>query len=100
MPIDQIYLLSPMSSTSPIQSSIPMELIEEILDRVECLPDTQSHSSEGYKGWRAATLDSCSLVCRAWLPRSRYHLFGFVHVTPQKLCIFLAARCQSILHFH
>ncbi|KAK0219489.1 hypothetical protein EDD85DRAFT_797380 [Armillaria nabsnona] len=42
-----------MSSTSPIQSSFPIELIEEILDRANCLPakDIQSilrHSSGGY----------------------------------------------------
>ncbi|KAK0437691.1 hypothetical protein EV421DRAFT_1007502 [Armillaria borealis] len=74
-----------MTSTSPIQSSFPIELIEEILDHVNCLPaqDIQSilrHSSGGYNNGRVATLASFSLVCRAWLPRSRFHLFRSVYL--------------------
>ncbi|KAK0460795.1 hypothetical protein IW261DRAFT_1533181 [Armillaria novae-zelandiae] len=69
-----------MSSTSPIPSSLPIELIEEILDYVNCLPDKDiqgilRHPSRGYNSGRVTTLASCSLVCRAWLPRSRFHLF-------------------------
>ncbi len=50
-----------MSSTSPIQSSFPIELIEEILDQVNCLPakDIQCilrHSSGGFNSGRVATL--------------------------------------------
>ncbi|PBK79996.1 hypothetical protein ARMGADRAFT_95773 [Armillaria gallica] len=83
-----------MSSASPIQSSLPIELIEEILDHVNCLPakDIQSilcHSSRGYNSGRVATLASCSLVCRAWLPRSRFHLFRSVYLEPNNYVSFL-----------
>ncbi|SJL14802.1 uncharacterized protein ARMOST_18273 [Armillaria ostoyae] len=83
-----------MSSTSPIQSSFPIELIEEILDHVNCLPakDIQSilrHSSGGYNSGRVATLASCALVCRAWLPRSRFHLFRSVYLEPDNYASFL-----------
>lgn len=29
-----------------------------------------------------ATLHACSLICRAWLPRSRYHIFRRVQIEP------------------
>ncbi|KAG6836722.1 hypothetical protein H0H93_004566 [Arthromyces matolae] len=29
------------------------------------------------------TLSSCSIVCKAWLPCCRYHLFGDVNLTPE-----------------
>ncbi|KAK0454271.1 uncharacterized protein EV420DRAFT_1556000 [Desarmillaria tabescens] len=84
-----------MSSTTTTQSSFPTELIEEILDHVDCLPvkDIQSllsHSSAGYKGGRVATLASCSLVSRAWHPRSRFHLFKSVNVTPENYASFFS----------
>ncbi|KAK0451138.1 uncharacterized protein EV420DRAFT_1561078 [Desarmillaria tabescens] len=84
-----------MSSTTTIQSSFPTELVEEILDHVDRLPvkDIQSllsHSSAGFKGGRVATLASCSLVSRAWLPRSRFHLFKSINVTPENYASFFA----------
>ncbi|KAK0488320.1 hypothetical protein EDD18DRAFT_1420211 [Armillaria luteobubalina] len=83
-----------MSSTSPISSSLPIELIEEILDYVNCLPvkDIQGilrHPSRGYNSGRVATLASCALVCRAWLPRSRFHLFVSVTLRLDNYASFL-----------
>ncbi|KAJ7474701.1 hypothetical protein FB451DRAFT_274698 [Mycena latifolia] len=34
-----------------------------------------------------ATLASCGLVCRDWLPASRYHLFSSVYLTPQNAIV-------------
>ncbi|KAK0184764.1 hypothetical protein F5146DRAFT_1168735 [Armillaria mellea] len=83
-----------MSSTGPIHSSFPIELIEEILDHVDCLPakdiqDILHHPSRGYNSGRVATLASCSLVCRAWLPRSRFHLFSSVRLRLDNYASFL-----------
>ncbi|KAK0454268.1 uncharacterized protein EV420DRAFT_1765814 [Desarmillaria tabescens] len=83
-----------MSVSTTTQRCFPTELIEEILNHVNCLPakDIRSildHPVEGYKGWRVATLTSCSLVCRAWLPRSRYHLFRSIYILHEDHAHFL-----------
>src|ERR1700683_4393540 len=47
-------------------AKIPSELSDAILD---CLPDKYS-------------LNSCSTVCKAWLPRTRHHIFGRLRLEP------------------
>ncbi|KAK0472552.1 hypothetical protein IW261DRAFT_1508054 [Armillaria novae-zelandiae] len=105
-----------MSSTSPIPRSLPIELIEEILDYVNCLPDKDiqgilRHPSRGYNSGRVTTLASCSLVCRAWLPRSRFHLFvsvtlrlynyaSFLPLIASPLCSFLNSVFEVVLSDH
>ncbi|KAK0437684.1 hypothetical protein EV421DRAFT_1007263 [Armillaria borealis] len=49
------------------QGSLAAELIDTIIDYVA--------SAYRYHHMTRSLLSSCSLVCRAWLPRSRYHLF-------------------------
>ncbi len=93
-----------MSSASPVQSSFPTELIEEILDYFDCLPDKDiqkilDHPSEGYKCGRVAILTSCSLVSRAWLPRSRYHLFRSVRLSPKNHAQFLPLVTSPLCSF-
>ncbi|SJL14801.1 uncharacterized protein ARMOST_18272 [Armillaria ostoyae] len=93
-----------MSCASPIQSSFPIELIEEILDYFDYLPDKDIQRildcpSEGYKCGRVAVLTSCSLVSRAWLPRSRYHLFGSVRLSPKNHARFLPLVTSPLCSF-
>ncbi len=47
--------------------SIPQEITESIIDDVHLKSDI-------------TTLKSCSLVCRAWIPRSRFHLFSKMRI--------------------
>jgi hypothetical protein len=44
---------------------IPQEIIDQVIDHL-------------YDDWE--TLRTCALVCRAWVPSSRYHLFGVVNI--------------------
>ncbi|KAF5361141.1 hypothetical protein D9758_009036 [Tetrapyrgos nigripes] len=69
-----------MSSPSP---TFPTELAEFIIDHVywaDCGPsfDYETHCSLASAKHR--TLLACSLVSRAWLPRSRIHLFSIVNL--------------------
>ncbi|PBK79982.1 hypothetical protein ARMGADRAFT_95291 [Armillaria gallica] len=49
------------------QGGLAAELIDTIIDYVA--------SANRYHHMTRSLLSSCSLVCRTWLPRSRYHLF-------------------------
>src|ERR1700679_1886497 len=82
-----------MSKTQ--QSRLFLELIEAVIDQVhddkgtprpvypENITRRQRHLLDDleYNQWRAdgiakrQLLGFCSLVCKSWLPRSRYHLF-------------------------
>ncbi|KAJ6555150.1 hypothetical protein DFH09DRAFT_1318341 [Mycena vulgaris] len=42
-----------------------------------------------------ATLASCGLVCRDWLPASRYHIFSSVRLTPQNAAGFVDITSSS-----
>ncbi|KAJ7624551.1 hypothetical protein FB45DRAFT_1005464 [Roridomyces roridus] len=53
------------SLTRTIMSQIPGELIDAVIDGVQNSP---------------STLTACSLVCRQWVPRSRYHSFGSIEL--------------------
>ena len=46
-------------------TAIPQEIYDEIID---------------YLHGNKADLATCGLVCRAWIPSSRYHLFSVVHI--------------------
>ena len=46
---------------------VPVEVTEHIIN---------------FLAWDVKTLRSCALVCRSWNPRSRYHLFYSISVTP------------------
>ena len=54
------------SDRDSLHSPLPLELEERVIDS-SC--DSVS------------TLRSCSLTCRRWLPRSRYHLFSSIRVS-------------------
>ncbi|KAJ6551397.1 hypothetical protein B0H19DRAFT_1157480 [Mycena capillaripes] len=51
----------------------PQELVEAILDQ---LAD------------ESASLKACSLVCRAWVSRSRFHLFETCNLLPENILVF------------
>ncbi|KAJ7746293.1 hypothetical protein B0H16DRAFT_1854647 [Mycena metata] len=57
---------------------LPPEVVDVILDHVATHP---------------RTLRSCSVVARAWLPRSRHHLFRRLSISTSRLYRFLA-RCE------
>lgn len=66
------------SATTTTTARVPIEIVERIIDLIE-------HSSPdyGYASWDAdvlPTLQSCALVCRAWLLRCRHHLFRAVGI--------------------
>ena len=66
------------STTTPGIPALPIEVAERIIDLVE-----GTTASYGYAIWDETvliTLQSCALVCRAWLPRCQYHLFRAVNV--------------------
>ncbi|KAJ7616459.1 hypothetical protein FB45DRAFT_934272 [Roridomyces roridus] len=46
-------------------SAFPSEIVELIIDEARSCP---------------STLTACSLVCRQWLPRARYHAFSSIHL--------------------
>ncbi len=58
------------------------ELVDKIIDEVHLFPLSDEEFEVDMDKWgntiykRLSTLTSCSLVCRTWLPRSRYHIFG------------------------
>ena len=56
-----LNLIFSISSTMS-QPRVPVELAEKVIDASR---DSDSHRT---------TLLACSLVCRSWTPRSRYHL--------------------------
>ncbi|KAK0429922.1 hypothetical protein EV421DRAFT_1913731 [Armillaria borealis] len=58
------------------QGSFPAEIVDVIIDSVHRFPYPPRNDPRAKpKDERCLALKSCSLVCRAWLPRSRYHLF-------------------------
>ncbi len=58
------------------QGSFPAEIVDGIIDSVHRFPYPPRNDPRAKpKDERCLALKSCSLVCRAWLPRSRYHLF-------------------------
>lgn len=57
-------LVPTMSHPAPL----PQEIVDQLIDILQETP---------------RDLATCSLVCRAWLPRTRHHLFRSVSITPQ-----------------
>ncbi|KAF5352916.1 hypothetical protein D9758_007914 [Tetrapyrgos nigripes] len=67
-----------LDHATPIHSStmpnLPQELVEAVIDSVVLLPKRTGGSWQQTPD-HIITLQSCSLVCKNWLPRSRRHLF-------------------------
>jgi hypothetical protein len=57
--------MSGSESQTSKQTSIPQEIIDQFIDHL--------HNN-------GEALKTCALVCRAWVPSSRYHLFGDVDI--------------------
>ena len=69
MPSLRLVLLSLQPIRPDFQFRVfPVEVAEGIID----------HLSDPGEGTRA--LQACTLVCRAWYPRARYHLLRVVHI--------------------
>lgn len=68
-----------------LSDNIPQEIFERFIDHLH--EDTH-------------TLSTCSIVCQAWLPASRYHLFGPLVVRPVRLNLgwSLDINCSVALH--
>ncbi|KAJ7182520.1 hypothetical protein C8R43DRAFT_6616 [Mycena crocata] len=61
-----------MGSVQPVEPNLPAELSDEIIGWIGAFQNP----------WK--DLSSCSLVCKAWLPASRSHLFHSAKVTLDK----------------
>ncbi|TCD64884.1 hypothetical protein EIP91_003460 [Steccherinum ochraceum] len=69
---------SRVSSQTPAVPQLPIELWEDILER---LTDQCKHWFIGRGELNAySTFSACSLVCRAWVPKSRHLLYTSVHI--------------------
>ena len=78
---------APMSSAMMSTPTIPPELVDIILD---------------YAYNDLSLLTACSLVCRAWFPSARYHIFHNVSLNSQNASSFvrlLNAPLSTISHF-
>ncbi|KAK0200609.1 hypothetical protein DFS33DRAFT_1362940 [Desarmillaria ectypa] len=97
-----------------ILGGFPAELVDGIIDQVHCLlgafPDGAVDDSfdAAQNDESLPTLMSCSLVCLAWLPRSRYHLFrintvsfynytSFLELLANPYCSFLGSLRTMLL---
>lgn len=69
------HLLKSKRESNSLMNDIPIELISEIIRHLK------HHDM---------TLRSCSLVCRTWLPLSRYHLFYRIHLHHSNVSSFVA----------
>ncbi|THV00172.1 hypothetical protein K435DRAFT_837445 [Dendrothele bispora CBS 962.96] len=56
---------------------LPQELVDTFIDYIH---DQQAQSSSDDNGVPVPTLKSCALVCKAWLPRARKHLFHTLYI--------------------
>ncbi len=75
------------------QGSFPAEIVEVIIDSVHRIPYPARNDDDDPrakpKDGRRLALKSCSLVCRTWLPRSRYHLFRTTTVSLMNHTVFM-----------
>lgn len=79
--------------------ALPIELVERILDH---LAEAWLSSPEPYKETQIrAALRACSLVCRSWVSRCRFHLVGRVCIDSRDALEAAAAFLHSsTLHAH
>jgi hypothetical protein len=63
-----------LRNRASMASRLPPELTDTVIDYLH----DDKHS-----------LAACSLVCQAWVPASRYHLFGSVTIPPRKVQSFI-----------
>ena len=81
-------------STFSSRRTIPLELVDCMLDAILSNYPSLSASERD-------TLQSCSLVCRSWLPRSSAHLLRAIKIHARQLEEYLAfARTSSRLRTH
>ena len=66
------------------QGKLLVELYERIIDHLAGIYTVWNSNYDDSMDYRR-DLRSCALVCRAWLDRSRVHLFSIVHVEGTKL---------------
>jgi hypothetical protein len=71
-----------MPSTTT-QIGFPSELVDTVIDQVhwDVGSDTCFETSSAMQKSRNRCLDICSLVCKSWLPRSRYCLFESIELS-------------------
>ncbi|KAJ6582096.1 hypothetical protein B0H19DRAFT_1252234 [Mycena capillaripes] len=81
----KLFGLGPNASNRP--TKLPQELFEAILDHLADHPDS---------------LGACSLVCRAWVSRSRFHLFEKCLLHSKNILVFRdllrSPRCTFLQH--
>ncbi|KAJ7489340.1 hypothetical protein FB451DRAFT_1224579 [Mycena latifolia] len=72
--------------------ALPSEILDTIIDWVSIIFD-------GERDWdRRALLCRCSSVCRAWLPRARYHLFRRRMANPTFMNLLATDGCTFAPH--
>ncbi|KAK0219224.1 hypothetical protein IW262DRAFT_1495110 [Armillaria fumosa] len=75
------------------QGSVPAEIVDEIIDSIHRFPYPAHNVDKDRfakpKDGRRLALKLCSLVCRAWLPRTRYHLFRTTTVSLMNHGVFM-----------
>lgn len=76
---DRFTNQSQLSRSSPAFSRTPQEIIDEIVDR---MAETDDGDESRYDRQRIGDFASCSLVCRAFVPRSSHYLFRNVFMPP------------------
>ncbi|KAL4243226.1 hypothetical protein ABKN59_000941 [Abortiporus biennis] len=76
-----------------VAPTLPTEVCEQVMDKIaEDLLQTNIY----FRDVNFSQLTSCALVCRAWLPRSRYHMYRFIRIkNPEDLSMFRAITRQS-----
>ncbi|KAI0785977.1 hypothetical protein C8Q75DRAFT_773668 [Abortiporus biennis] len=76
-----------------VAPTLPTEVCEQVMDKIaEDLLQTNIY----FRDVNFSQLTSCALVCRAWLPRSRYHMYRFIRIkSPEDLSMFRAITQQS-----
>ncbi|KAL4251981.1 hypothetical protein ABKN59_005792 [Abortiporus biennis] len=62
---------------------LPTELYERVIDARAAEDLLYGAVLEHYSKLTYSNLLSCALTCRAWLPRSRYHILRTIHITSQ-----------------
>lgn len=66
---------SPMASCSSNLPELPVELWEHIIDSIAGLSDYYGLYYGGITSKARKSLAQCQVVCRAWVPRCRLHLY-------------------------
>lgn len=66
--------VNPLIHLAPFGAlNVPIDVVEHIIDSI-------ASSRIYFPDERRRALYNCSLTCRAWLPRSQYHLYRSIHI--------------------